>query len=657
MKRIKDISRISFLLVMILTGLVAYSSTTQAADFKPYEYTFEVSANRSFGGIMGVKDLVITFDSASIASSVVTGSTITVIKVPVKGDTSSGVPLTIVDNYNIDGEKVTISFKNLEYIDYSGKNGIDYQLIIENGGEKYVFPFAIHDVLPGFKSVFLDLSADQINDLVFLQNAPRDILVYIPKYHITKIETIHRNEGVVVGTTGASLTNIDVLTDEVVTRMKVSFNDQPVRDLEKHPSLKGFTMGYAGIKLANAENLREFGVRAYDEFGRFLNTEHFKVNYINNTTVQNQIKISNYITKRAGDFGKTYTLYDLMAKPKVFENILSSLSVNDLNKLGITYANQFSTVNVADLDQLKMAIENSNIKTINLTSDIDLTSDSTLPSGLIIPRDVTINGNATITGNVTLGAGIDVTIKLNNLNINGELKVNVGTGGNVYANNVTTGSTKIESGNMNSIHLNKFTTNGITFNNTSPVRVVLTNSVPPEVNLDDSGEVILEGAYGQVTSTHNDAKLTLKLGSSIARLNINGAKLTVTHPISVTLPDNGGSGELVDMITDETDPGDGDNSVVDLGETSTLEIVQTGEFTIEKDISFSGIDNVALKISSWKVSDPAIFGSGTVSVSGGTISIENLATLSDETIERKVTLLGEFEGKKYKLVVPVKVTK
>ena len=682
MQRIKKLSKLSFLLIMVVAGLVTFSSTTQAANLKPYEYTFKPDPDitRTFNGISGVKQLDITFDNEIPVTSIAPSDILVEVSEEKKGEAATVSTVDILDKAIISADKKTLSvhFKNLDYIDYTSTTK-SYKLIIKSGAGLYlgqagdlVFPFAIHDVLPGFKSVFLDLPYNDIDSKVFVKNPPRDIYVHIPKYYLTKIETIHRYKGVVSTKEAATLTNIDVLTDGAVARLKVDLDGDLIRDLEPHPNFKGFTMGYASDQKLEVEDLKEFSLKAYDGYGRILDATTFKINYIDLNYLDNEhVKVSNYITKKASDFGKTYTLYDLMAKEKIFENILTSIKAEELNKLGVTYANQFSSVSVATSGQLAMALANPNIKTIDLLSDI------TAPvTGLVINHDVTINGNGKeITGDVKLGDGTkDLNINLNNLVISNTLTVDVGTG-NVIADSVTVNGAEVAtnpsviivSGGVNSIHFINFTAaNGITINNAAPVRVVLTNSVDkPKVNvtLTSGEEVILEGAFGTVTSKNKDARLTVRNGIEISGWSIGeGMKLTVTRPSPDTkLPDKGETNlGILEILTsgETTGPGDGNEDVIDLGTVVQLVEVQSAWATSGQEIKFNAMNNgIASEINTWVVSNPDVFGSGTVAKIDNELKMLTIVNLSllAETENNIILTAVHDDGKEYKVTVPVKV--
>ncbi|MEK4384787.1 pectate lyase-like adhesive domain-containing protein [Solibacillus sp. FSL W7-1464] len=677
MQQLKNISRLSLLLLIMVAGILTFSSTTQAANFKPYEYTFveDETASKNFHGIRGVKQLNITFDQPIPVTDVSLGDISVVATTETKGATPTSVPMPIVEKPVISGNTVSVSFKNLDYIDYTDATK-SYKLVIKSSAGLYVgqaedleLPFAIHDILPGFKSVFLDLPASEIESKVFINNAPRDIFVHIPKYYLNKIETIHRYKGVVPTQEAAALTNIDILTDPAITRLKVNWNGSPLRDLEPHPSVKGFTLGYANDPTIDLENIGEFSLRAYDHYGRILDSSNFKINFPHDEYLANtNIKVSDYITKKASDFGKTYTLYDLMSKPKIFENILTSLSVEDLNKLGVTYANQLRTVAVNNIEQLQLAIQNPQITTINLTENIDL---SDLADGLMINRDVTINGNKDenanyqLIGDVTLGDGSkNLRINLNNLDITGTLTISTGEG-NVIATNVkvdgtdgvTSASVIIISGGINSIHFINFEAiNGIYFANLKPVRLVVSNSEEQSklnATLASDQQVTLEGTYGTVTAQHANAQLKVNGNISIDKWVVNpGMQLTVEYPVTAILPPEI-SGIIYKPV--ETEEDEEKEIVINLGKATAVEGILGVWGNAGKEVIFPRENEVISEITAWEVSNKNAFGMNSeVKLTGTILTILNLNIF--ELTEKEIILLADYNGKKYQVTVPVKVT-
>lgn len=87
MQQLKNISRLSLLLLIMVAGILTFSSTTQAANFKPYEYTFveDETASKNFHGIRGVKQLNITFDQPIPVTDVSLGDISVVATTETKG--------------------------------------------------------------------------------------------------------------------------------------------------------------------------------------------------------------------------------------------------------------------------------------------------------------------------------------------------------------------------------------------------------------------------------------------------------------------------------------------------------------------------------------------------------------------------------------------
>lgn len=455
-----------FILSLSIPGIAA-------AAVKPYEYYFVSGAGEPFNGIGNTSTLVVKFDHA-ISYDHATVDEAKKIYV-VLGN--SRLDDDIIKSVTTDevNKTITVAFKNLEMLDYTQSLAcelvIPRETLAYNQLVEYRLPFNIYESLPGFKSTFMDNDATVINK-IFQDNAPRDIYIHVPKQYITGIETIHRYQGPVPGRETVSLSNIDVLTDADVTRMKVNVDDFPdgYRDLQRRNDINGFTMGQAGLEVGSApgdgedyEMSEEMSLRAFDENGKFLVEETFKLRV---TDLENDFIVNDYIdSSNASSFGKKYTLYQLMKDKTTLENIISKIPVDDLDTLGVTYSFRTAGTTVSDLQQLTMALANGNIDEIVLAGVI--TGDIT------VNRSVTITGNNhNINGNVTLGTGRNINVTLQNMTIHGDLTVDVGASGYAVLDNVVVnGVTIIRSGGVNSIHLNNFITPQLNIYNLSPVRV------------------------------------------------------------------------------------------------------------------------------------------------------------------------------------------
>ena len=440
--------------------------------------------------------------------------------------------INIIKDVTSSGNKLTVTFKNLDFIDYTDPKKLEYELVIDKETlqfdqlEEYRIPFNIYDILPGFKSTFIDTDASIINSNIFNINAPRDVFVHVPKIFIRGIETIHHYDGILPdpvpgnqgdiikdpinnnGQKNPALTNIDILADEEATRLKVDFggNSNHSRDLARHPDVEGFTMGQAGINEITdnqVESTNEFSLRAYNDNGRFLEQRKFKLRV---DDPKKDFKINDYLPKPTDEFGQTYSLYDLMDDPEKLNKIIERIPVSQLDSLGITYKVGSHTVSVGNEEELKMALQNPKITTIKLPSNLPLTGD------LVVNRIVTLEGVSTKTsvtgGNVEL-KGTDITVRLVNLNIAGNLTVDVGTNGTVILDNSSATNTTIVSGGVHSVHLNNYTsTNGITLTNTTPIRIVTSAPITNDVTMNGNGAVTLEGDFNKVILNGPD-KVTL----------------------------------------------------------------------------------------------------------------------------------------------------
>lgn len=190
------IKKFIFALLLTVGGTFFVSIDTHAAAM-PYEYTFEKDvANTNFNGIDSINQMKITFDNPiTISASALfnSGKNDNPIYVVQKGGSER---INIIGSVAVSGNTLTVRFKNLNLIDYSDPQKSEYELKIDketlqfdqlNG---YDMPFNIYDILPGFKSTFIDTDATTINNNIFKTNAPRDVFIHVPKIFITGIETI-----------------------------------------------------------------------------------------------------------------------------------------------------------------------------------------------------------------------------------------------------------------------------------------------------------------------------------------------------------------------------------------------------------------------------------------------------------------------------------
>lgn len=542
----KRIWKMQLVALMTVFALIGFGFNASAAEKKPYEYEFKAGSttDAKFNGIAPLKYLEITFDENISEEKTLEDN----IYARIVGETDK---LDIINVPEIkDGKKLIVTFKNIEIIDYTELT--DFELVIEKAvlrfdqTEEYVLPFEMFDVLPGFKAVFLDNgNAADINNKIFKNNPPRDIIVHVPQMYLEEIKTLHRFDGIVEGEQRPHLTNIDILANNGVSRLKVNFNNQEQhrRDLEWRSDVKGFTMGQAGIDAVEeelGETADKFELKAYNTSGRLLETRRFPL-LINK---EGNPLYTGYLPKPDKVFGQRTTLYELMADSKLLETIMHRIPVGELDSLGITYANLIEPeVPVTSLDQLKMALKNDNIKTIKLSGPIQ--------GGIEVPRNVTIEGGSII-GDVKLGTGTEnMTVRLKNMNIDGDLTVDVGAEGAVILDAVAvSGTTTIVSGGEYSVHLNNFTSaNGIVLMNTTPLRIVTSTEVE-KLTISGGGEVKLEGKFKDVHITRN-TKLIMSPTAYITTLTReDGVTIIIT-----------GSVENIGERPDDIEIEDGDETV------------------------------------------------------------------------------------------------
>lgn len=615
MKQLMKVVLTLVLLISVLgTGLKA-DAAAKSGEKKPYEYDFNVTT-ATYNGFTGAKEMVITFDKNI--------NSIKLSDVYVEQIVEGGnVTLPLIKSIDPVGNKLTITFKNLELVDHKGKE--DFQLVVKQGKlyfdqlTNYEFPFKFYDLTPGFESVFVNTNnATLINEKIFKHNEPRNIMIQVPPIYITKIETIHRYKGIVDPAKSApNLSNIDVIAHEEAKRLKVKLgtnNTQYERDLDRSTAgVNGFSMGQAGIDdLTCVPNTPpkdgckeyalndDFELTAFSKYGRKLETKNFKIRV---SDKENDYKISDYVKADTKFFGKPVSLYELMLSPVLLDNIMKEIDVRALNDLGVSYS-VAPVATVTTREQLELALVNEKLKKINLSGNFNLTNTPAAP--FVIDRDVTIAGG-TITGDIHLGSGIDRIIRLEGTNINGNLTVDVGADGTAVLDKVTvTGNTsdphtKIVSGGSNSMHLNDFkSTNGIEVSNTKKLRIVTTNTSEDTLIFDYKAQapVQLEVVSG---------KVNLTLGQDTTLAESNKFTVVANDKIDVTATSELKSSKYFslneEIVEEDETPG---IKKVDTNDKFMNVVNESGEFPIEnfKIIDYySGTILEGKTLGEWTVAD------------------------------------------------------
>ncbi|WP_303968691.1 hypothetical protein [Sporosarcina ureae] len=633
MKQLMKVALMLVLLVSVLgAGLKADAAvkpgTPEKVEKKPYEYEFVVDDSAIYNGFTGAKNMLIKFEKAVTVDDSLIESNISVYQII--SDTEKN-KMNIFNDAKLSNDKkeLTLSFKNLEFLDTT--KSMKFKLVIDKAAKLYFdqltdyeFPFEFYDLTPGFQSTFVNSkNAELINNNIFKNNETRNIIIQVPPIYITKIETIHRYRGVTEESkTAPNLSNIDVIADEAATRLKVSLGESAEvendRDLSRSTTgINGFTMGQAGIKDLNCtvkgekdegdkvcESVEKdsFKLTALNKDGRLLETKNFRMR-VNDT--KNDFKINDYITADLKFFGKPVSLYEIMLSPTLLDNIVKEIEVRELNDLGVVYS-LGDTIEVKNLEQLELALANKQFKTITLANEVNVNS---LPGDTLeIDRDVTIKGSK-IEGNLKLGKGIaDRVIRLDGVTITGDLTIDVGAKGTAIVSSSTVdSSTYIVSGGSNSIHLNNFiSTSGMVLDNTTPLRIVNTNSTEElSIILQSNEKVKLEGQFGALTVEAGNGAMEIQNNSVVNKITVKESKkLTLTRPIGqleaeVVLQGIGQEkGKLDEIIINQQENG------MDVVQYSTHKLIV---------ISAEGSEPLDINktIVNWKVDNKNVFGVNT----------------------------------------------
>lgn len=649
MKRWIALWKLQTVALIAVAIIVSFSTMASAAPQRPYEYTFVKDAGAQFNGIDGVKKIKMKFyDKSLSASDIAMGSNVYVLH--------GGQKVDILQPLLIEGNDVTIAFKNLEFLDFASAN-LDYEVVIEKDAklhfdqlETYRLPFKLYEILPGFESVFINTSAETVNLNVLKNNSYRDIKVYIPKIYLTGIETIHRYKGVAdPGAESHSMTNMDVQADAEATRLTVSVNDeeQYARDLDYRTDVKGFTMGQAGLEAlvcpgqtACTGTAKDFHLTAYNQFGKVLTNRNFKIRVTNQTS---GYKVNDYIPKADKIFGQQTTVYNLMQDPKLLQTIASQMPVTELDKLGIIYT-LGSSIKVENIDQLKLAVANPRFKTIELAYPI--------VGDVELDRSVTIIGNGhDIVGNVKLG-GTNAVIRLKDLAITGDVAINVGSEGAAILEKVAVnGNVTAATGSLHFFNLTA--QNGVSieedtfFRAASEMRVV---NVGSQLNLqvNTSKNLLLIGTFGDIYINNPDAKIEIKRSTDVAKFFIQAPnKLTLTKPRDKAMPPQEGDG-TIDVI--DKDPVVGEEGQL-IREWYYPEFL-TQSSRVWREVGVRLTFDQAPPTVEWKVVNPQVFGGHTEVVwNGHSLHINNVTA----TQMKEVVLQGTDGSQVYRVTILVEV--
>ncbi|MCB2306055.1 hypothetical protein LGL08_05290 [Clostridium estertheticum] len=334
----------------------------------------------------------------------------------------------------------------------------------------FILPFSSTDFGSGFKTIFMSDAGGGLAD-IFKYNSMRDVSIYVPKKYITSIETIHKAGGLTTTETNyPKLTNIDIITDASVKRLKVSITElgtdtylMQEKELLPSSGLSGFTTGVEGLNIDTTPDYT-FNVRAYDANGRLLEDSKFNQKSVDVTTDT----VSKYVVKTNTSSNKTLTLYELMKNPTALASLVSSTEPDNLDEIKVMYPNDAYTRFITNTEgQVNDA---ANVLAKALTGDgSDLVQYIRFASVLTItpiqtailaradldlqnPRHIVLDGSgSTINGDLIVGRGDSNVYDLRNITINGDLTINLSPAGQcLLTNNVTVKGRTIVNGTKSS---------------------------------------------------------------------------------------------------------------------------------------------------------------------------------------------------------------
>ncbi len=297
---------------------------------------------------------------------------------------------------------------------------INYQLLLPAGALEFsnyrqltdfAIDFNIFDIMPGLASSFYIPPTPVYMEDVLDLNPPRDIEIIVPPLVLENIETRH-----FYGSAGSNLSVMEITTTDLVNRVKVNLKDRHGiiyrRELEEEPGTNLFTTGFIDYS-----NIHDFRVEAYDLNGRILEIRNFRVNLSSEQPVKND-----YIESLAIDrdlFGQTYSLDDFITDPELMNRIITSMSVHNLNSIGVHYRERRDLARVRDENTLARALADPYIRYIKIRNNINpvanvmiaphrQTNPQTGCENSIQQRDLYISGrNIADNTNYTLNAHLE----------------------------------------------------------------------------------------------------------------------------------------------------------------------------------------------------------------------------------------------------------
>ncbi|ADH98468.1 pectate lyase-like adhesive domain-containing protein [Salisediminibacterium selenitireducens] len=565
-------------LALIMSSLVifvAFALAPGATSDLPYTYSFEEDQSSTFNQIGTLNKMNVTF-SYDIKP-------FDYDEAPLIKASSPG----IIKGAESDGRTLTVYFSNVSrdsFLDYTCEfgDGCEQELVIPAGSltdghpplpvEDYRLPFSMDDILPGFKTIFIDSTEAAVNRNVLSSNSPREVNIHIPPVYMTEIETIHRYEGIESSARLRPLTNIDIAAEDDVERIKLQFgagNNQYDRELARRNigGFNGFTTGQAGLEAdlfdegesnLNPEQFRANEIRldAYDAHGRYLETRSFRLSVRDKS---DDFIVNDYIGDIPDHFGETYTLYEMMEDPELLEEVVSLVPVGELNRLGVSYTNRLNSRDVSSYEELLRAVDAAGITTINLTEDINP------PSGappLVFKKDVTVNGNGHTLGVRDLRAGDGSgsrQMAFRNINIDhgsqtSELTIHTGLNGIMILDDVSvTGGIDIRSAGERSVYLHDVEARHVDVTAREAVRVVISGNTSLEAN-DHRGLYVQTKANHRVDIFSNDIRVIAGNGGHIESVYVYGENTFIDYENDGSIGGIYGKG-VTDLIFDEAQIG------------------------------------------------------------------------------------------------------
>ncbi len=548
-KRAFSIAISALMLLAAFMAPIAQMGVAYAYSTLPYTYYFEEVT----GTPTNQKVIKMVFDKGRTVSDITKGD-VTV------DDEYAAYSIDV--NKDADTGGIEIAFDNL------GKKETPYVVTFPAGSitfsdgykqaEDYEVKFTAEDLNPGMDVIFVD-DTDFLKSDVLEYNTFYDVEITQPGKKISAIKVAHTKAD--PGNPDSKyITSVIVTGTSEVEKMKIEFVNMDASNFfskEEYMS-EGRNAGeFISSIVGISDETIEMTLTAYDEKGKVLKEEEIKMITDSEGANMSALPTSEDVSMGLGDL--------LEGDDGEFEKFLES--IDGLEDVKVSYTNSRNTRKVSDVNNLAEVMIDNDVKQIIM--DDHITSKADLEFARAATDKLHIDGkNKTYNGKLTLGTCKEVLVE--NLNVTGDITVNVGATGTARFENVTVDGVKIESSDdLNCVHFgNDVRVTNLEIANTMDVKVVIeegasvaNTAIHPS---DDAHEVTLvdetsaKGAFGDIEIDKPEGEE----GSYAPTVILDGVQKTeITYGDNMSDADQTNTGNNVDDSANASDGSDGSEVV------------------------------------------------------------------------------------------------